>query len=138
MRFLNPKQTWFVSTPEDELLPVEERTVFHLRTLTVDEDTYLQDRLGSVSDDGMNIKLGSQELIAINIGLDKVETPEVDENGNPILFERDEKKAFIHGIDRKIRPWKSESLSRLDKKTRSFLAKSIIDGPKLKEAEVKN
>ena len=134
MRAVSSEQTWIHIFEEEEKLPEHEQTKFHLKVLDIEEEGFLDDNLGTMTDDGYSLKLGKQEILALDIGLANVENL-MGDDGQPVMFERDVK---LKQIRPKLHPWRRDHLSKIPKAKRRALARLIVDGPKLKEAERKN
>jgi hypothetical protein len=148
MRALTANSTWKHVFPEDlekdekgELkVPPEQQTEWELYTLDASEEAYLQDRIGSMSDDGYSVKLGTQDLLALDLGL-KGAANFTNENGDAVILERDQSAAQINAGSIKRRPWRrgfDKGISQIPKDVRSRLAALILKGPKLSEVEAKN
>jgi len=119
----------------DRGLPKEEQTVFKIRSLSVEQEAVLEDALGQVKQGGdFAVNLGSQALLALNLGLENVENL-TGPKGKAVKMERDERKALLKGG---VRPWKDESLSQIPRAERNEVAQFIINGGQLTETEAKN
>lgn len=137
MKPVSPNAEWMAIHPDDKKLPPEEQTRFFFRVLDVCEEAYLDDKLGSVNDEGFHVKLGTQNLIALDVGLSRIEN--FKDGDKEIELKRDESKRQIDtGSDHKVRPWDRKCLSYLRKDVRTWAAKLIVSGKELEEAEVKN
>lgn len=133
MKGISPKDTFDFICKEDRELPEDEQTVFVCNYLTVDQEAYLDDRLGFVTDDGYQVALGSTALIALHYGLEDIKNLEVD--GEPVRLERDRTAKKLKGG---IYPWKSSVLSKIPKAARAEVAEAIKAGGEITEEERKN
>ena len=134
MRASNPKAEFKVICPEDEGKPQADQTVFWCTHLTTEEEEYLEDHLGSVTDDGFQVNLGSQSTISLSLGLARIENLTNDDN-EEIELKRDETKKVLCN---KKRPWKYSSLDLIPRAARKYVSTKIIESTKLSEDEQKN
>jgi hypothetical protein len=127
MRAADPNATYDHVFDEDKGLPIEKQTVFPICQPSAEERAFLLNLRGSI---------GTYTIYALHLGLGAPRNF-FDHNGNPIVFQRDEKAPPIVGNKR---PWKMSCLDYLDNKTMDDLAALIskgVDTP-VKGAEAKN
>jgi len=135
MKAVNSKTTENYIAECDRDLPESEQTIFKIRQLTVEQEAHIEDELGRVNQGGeFAINLGTQALLALNLGLADVENL-VDDSGQAITMERDETKRYLPG---KIRPWKNDSLSKIPRAVRNEVAQYIINNGKISGETEKN
>lgn len=123
--------------PRERKLPEDEQTIFKLRYLTLAQETYLDDRVGAVKDDEYKLKTGTKIVDSLHMGIDDVLNLYVDDDPNPVKFERDERRrqnTYPGGI----RPWKEEHLGLIDKADRVILSEKVRRESDLEEAQIKN
>lgn len=115
--------------------PTDKQTVFKLSVLTIQEDALITNALGQVTQGGdLKVNLGTQSLLALNLGLDGVEN--LNNKGKEFVFVRDEKALMIKPTRK--RPWSDASLEAIQKDERSEIAQVIINGGELTEEQLKN
>lgn len=135
MKAANPKSNYNYIVEDDRELPKEEQTVFVLSHLTLEQEEYLDNRVGQVNDDGYAVNAGTIPLIRLHLGLVEIQNF-FDNNGKPITLERDKtKKSSLPGVGR---PWKTSILQKIEKKYREEIAEAIQKGVELSEDELKN
>jgi len=135
MKAVSSKSTFEYVCKCDRELPAAEQTVFELGYLTVEQDAFLDDALGFVTDAGYSVNVGKTNLIALHLGLKSIRNF-FDENGEQIILKRDEtKKSSLPGVGR---PWKESILAKIPKPERLEIADAIKAGGKLDEEERKN
>jgi len=133
---INPGDTFEYVCKEDRELPKNEQSVFVCGFLTVEQDEDIENKLGSLTDDGYQVAMGSISLLALHYGLKSVKN--IDGKGNDLVLERDETKKVLKGG---VRPWKTktgEGLSLIKKSARQEVAQAIRAGGNLSEEERKN
>lgn len=116
----------------DRDLPASEQTRFSLKHLTPRDEALLDNMLGSVRGDSMDMRLGDQALMALNLGLVGVENF-FDSEGKPVELERESK--MLHGY---VKPIKDEILGLIPKDIRAELSNEIMRGSDIDEEELKN
>lgn len=135
MKAVNNKSTEKYIAKIDRNLPENEQTIFHIRQLTVEQESIIEDELGRVKPGGdFAINMGTQSLLALNMGLESVENL-FDDDGKPVDMERDESKKLLAG---KVRPFQESSLSRIPRAVRNEVAQYIINGRELGDETEKN
>lgn len=133
---VNPGDTFEYVCRADRGLKKEEQTVFVCGHLTVEQDEDIENKLGSLTDDGYQVAIGSVSLLALHYGLKSVKN--IDGKGTDLVLERDETRKILKGG---VRPWKSETgkgLSMIKKSARREVAQAIRAGGELSEEELKN
>lgn len=122
--------------PDDEKSPEKDRTVFKLRTLSFEQDRWIENEIDGGAKEG--------DVVAhyLNMGIDDVQNF-VNEDGVQILAER-EKEESSHGnrdarmYPGNLMPFKDEFLSQINKMTRSRIVLQVKFGKELNEAKRKN
>lgn len=133
MEAITPNSSFDYVCKADRDLPKEKQSIWKIKHLSAREEAIIEDAMGEMTKGGnFAINLGSQALLALNIGLNGVEN---FPPSKPIKFKRDE-SSMVPGTN--IRPWRDRDLSSIPKSARAELAKVIIDGPNLTEEESKN
>lgn len=123
MKAVSVNQTENVVHPSEKDLPSNEQTVFILKNLSLSEQSVLKDQNRMV-DGEFVLASGATELLALHLGLVGVQNLE-DEDGNEVVFERDEKMAYIRGVSKNTRPWKESCLERIPQDVRLWLSMKI-------------
>lgn len=103
--------------------------------LSVSQDALLDDLQSEVTETGFKLNTGKVNLMALHLGLKKMENF-FDREGNQIKLERDQNKANnLPGVGR---PWKENALNYIPKYERLCIAERIKAGTDLSEEEAKN
>lgn len=136
MKAISPKSTYKYICKEDRDLPPEEQTVFTLRHLSVEQDAFLTDKGGYLTDDGYNMHSGTVGLMCLDMGLVEISNMPA-EDGAPAELARDETRS-AKTYPGNIRPWKRECLDAIPKAARIELVAQIRFGDELEESEEKN
>jgi hypothetical protein len=135
MKAVSSKSTYDYVCKCDRELPEAEQTVCEMGYLTLEQEAFLDDKLGFVTDSGYSVNLGSSNLTALHLGLKGMRNFN-DENGEPIVLQRDDTKAKkLPGVGR---PWKESQLSKIAKVNRLEMAEVIKNGGEITEEEAKN
>ncbi len=126
---LNPEKTIDYVCKEDEKDP----TTWHLKRLTIAEETYISEMAVSASKEDGASKVFEYTLTALHIGLIGADNFSLD--GEPVKFERDNSAPdLIAGSG--LKPLTGDTLMKIPREVRDELAGVIINGGKV--AEVKN
>lgn len=136
MKAVSPKTTYEYVPKCDRELPPDEQTVAVFSHLTIEQEAYLDDRTGSLdADGGYQITMGSQNLLALHMGLKELRNFH-DPDGNLVELQRDQnKKANLPEVGR---PWKTSQLSFIEKSVRQEFAEVIRKGGEIEEEDRKN
>jgi hypothetical protein len=129
---IDPQSTFsFVSSIQDGASE-EDIVTFELKHLSAREESFLEDKLGHIRDGDFHINLGSQNRLALDIGLVEVHNFK-DNKGNTVVVERKKEKVHIG-----FYPLKDEFLDRIPKVVRNEIAQAIMAGNKLEDQDLKN
>lgn len=109
-----------------------DQVVWELKHLSAKEEAFLEDKLGHVRDGDFHVKIGSQNRLALDIGLVSVSNF-LDASGNDVRVERSSVK--MHGF---VKPLKDEFVDRIPKEVRAELSQVILNGSSLDEDDIKN
>ena len=122
--------------PDDQKLPEEEQTKFKLRTLTFEQDRWIENEIDS------GCKEGDAVAHYLNMGIEDVENFR-DADGVSIVAAREKEESKGGKLDSRLypgnlMPFKDEFLSQINKIDRARLVVQIKFGRELNEAERKN
>lgn len=116
----------------DRALPKEEQTTFVLRPLSPEDQALLDNVMGEIVDGAYQLKLGTQSLLAVHLGLHDVRNLK-DEEGNEVKLVRS--GPVRHGRYQEI---SDEFLSRIPKDVRDEISSEIRRSAVLGKEERKN
>ena len=136
MKAISPNQTFKYIMKSERELPPEEQTVFHCNLLSAEQEALVDDNTGVSTKDGYQLTIGTSNLLALHLGLFKIENM-ADADGNPFQLKRDETKAK-DTLPKVGRPWLMSCIDRIPREARDEVAVAIKTGGELEDETVKN
>lgn len=127
---LSPKKQWDYVCEMDKALPKEQQTVWVLKALTPEQEAIADDNLGAMKDGNYQVRLGTQALLVLSMGLADVRNFP-DETGNETTITYGEPSDGVEMLS-------AEFLGAIPKDVRAEIAAEILGASKPSEDELKN